>query len=82
MEAHEARRLAEANLDTEYSKAVRWVKNVKKELLEEALYALIMHNTEMKRMGDSGDAGFWEVEEQEEWITAQKVIVKLQEILK
>lgn len=79
MEAHEARRLAEANLDTEYSKAVRWVKNVKKELLEEALYALIMHNTEMKRMGD---AGFWEAEEQEEWITAQKVIVKLQEILK
>lgn len=56
--------------------------NVKKELLEEALYALIMHNTEMKRMGDSGDAGFWEAEEQEEWITAQKVIVKLQEILK
>ena len=27
MEAHEARRLAEANIDTEYSKAVRWVKN-------------------------------------------------------
>ena len=56
--------------------------NIEKEFLQEVLDALVLHNTSLKQLADSGDAGFWEAEEQEEWITAQKVIVKLQEILK
>lgn len=54
---------------------------VSKELLEEALNALVLHNTKLKRLGESGDAGFWNGEDQKEYIVAKKVIDKLKKVL-
>lgn len=55
---------------------------VSKKLITEALYALELHNKELKQLADSGDAGFWKAEEQEEYKVAQDVIQKLKECLK
>lgn len=55
--------------------------NVKKQLLVDAMNALLLHNKELKRMADSGDCGFWKAEELEEYKLAEKVIVELQEVL-
>lgn len=55
--------------------------NVKKQLLVDALNALLLHNKELKQLADSGDCGFWKAEELEEYKLAEKVIVELQEVL-
>ena len=54
---------------------------VSKKLLEDARYALVLHNKELKQLGESGDADFWNGEDPEEYKVAQKVIDKLQEVL-
>lgn len=44
------------------------------ELLRQAREALEEHNSRLKSLADSGDAGFWSAEEQPEYIEAQRVI--------
>ena len=52
-----------------------------RELMQQALEALETNNQEWKQLADSGDAGFWEAEEQPFYELSVKAITALRQAL-
>ena len=53
----------------------------KDEALKLALEALVLNNAEWKALADSGDAGFWQAEEQDHYKQTEQAITAIKEAL-